>query len=109
MTTIKPVNNELNDLVKTTLYRTIVNQISEKYNVMDGFINNLKSDINEIGNVVGQLNRDKDRGYDIGTSLDTLGFQKDTMTLDKNFFESQKATYLKKIYKDLYKYTVITI
>ena len=27
------------------------------------------------------------------------------MTLDKNFFESQKATYLKKIYKDLYKYT----
>ena len=44
---------------------------------MDGFINNLKSDINEITNVVGQLNRDKDRGYDIGTSLDTLGFQKD--------------------------------
>lgn len=105
MTSIKPVNNELNDLIKTHLYRTIVNQISEKYNVMDGFINNLKSDINEITNVVGQLNRDKARGYDIGTSLDTLGFQKDTMTLDKNFFESQKATYLKKIYKDLYKYT----
>ena len=105
MTTIRPVNNELNDLVKTTLYRTIVNQISEKYNVMDGFINNLKSDINEIGNVVGQLNRDKDRGYDIGTALDTLGFQKDTMTLDKDFFESQKTTYLKKIYKDMYKYT----
>ncbi len=105
MATIKPVNNELNSLIKTTLYRTIVNQISEKYNVMDGFINNLKSDINEISNVVNTLNRDKNRGYDIGTSLDTLGFQKDTMTLDKNFFESQKATYLKKIYKDLYKYT----
>ena len=105
MTTIKPVNNELNDLVKTVLYRTIVNQISEKYSVMDGFINNLTSDINEISNVVGQLNRDKARGYDIGTSLDTLGFQKDTMTLDKNFFVKQKDTYLKKIYKDLYKYT----
>ena len=104
MATIKPVNNELNDLVKTVLYRTIVNQISEKYSVMDGFINNLTSDINEISNVVNQLNRDK-RGYDIGTSLDTLGFQKDTMTLDKNFFEKQKDTYLKKIYKDLYKYT----
>ena len=105
MTTIKPVNNELNDLVKTVLYRTIVNQISEKYSVMDGFINNLTSDINEISNVVGQLNRDRARGYDIGTSLDTLGFQKDTMTLDKNFFVKQKDTYLKKIYKDLYKYT----
>ena len=105
MATIKPVNNELNDLVKTVLYRTIVNQISEKYSVMDGFINNLTSDINEISNVVNQLNRDKKRGYDIGTSLDTLGFQKDTMTLDKNFFEKQKDTYLKKIYKDLYKYT----
>ena len=43
MTSIKPVNNELNGLIKTHLYRTIVNQISEKYNVMDGFINNLKS------------------------------------------------------------------
>ena len=105
MTSIKPVNNELNDLVKTVLYRTIVNQISEKYSVMDGFINNLTSDINEISNVVNQLNRDRKRGYDIGTSLDTLGFQKDTMTLDKNFFEKQKDTYLKKIYKDLYKYT----
>lgn len=105
MTSIKPVNNELNDLVKTVLYRTIVNQISEKYSVMDGFINNLTSDINEISNVVNQLNRDRNRGYDIGTSLDTLGFQKDTMTLDKNFFEKQKDTYLKKIYKDLYKYT----
>ena len=31
MTSIKPVNNELNDLIKTHLYRTIVNQISEKY------------------------------------------------------------------------------
>ena len=90
MTSIKPVNNELNDLVKTVLYRTIVNQISEKYSVMDGFINNLTSDINEISNVVNQLNRDRKRGYDIGTSLDTLGFQKDTMTLDKNFFEKQK-------------------
>ena len=105
MTSIKPVNNELNDLVKTVLYRTIVNQISEKYSVMDGFINNLTSDINEISNVVNQLNRDRKRGYDIGTSLDTVGFQKDTMTLDKNFFEKQKDTYLKKIYKDLYKYT----
>ena len=105
MTSIKPVNNELNDLVKTVLYRTIVNQISEKYSVMDGFINNLTSDINEKSNVVNQLNRDRKRGYDIGTSLDTLGFQKDTMTLDKNFFEKQKDTYLKKIYKDLYKYT----
>ena len=101
MTSIKPVNNELNDLVKTVLYRTIVNQISEKYSVMDGFINNLTSDINEISNVVNQLNRDRKRGYDIGTSLDTLGFQKDTMTLDKNFFEKQKDTYLKKIYKHL--------
>ena len=105
MTTIKPINNELNDMIKTTLYRGIVNQISEKYNVMDGFINNLTSDITEISNVVQQLNRDKGRGYDIGTSLDTLGFQSDTLTLDRNFFTNQKNTYLKKIYKDMYKYT----
>ena len=36
-----------------------MNQISEKYNVMDGFINNLKSDINEITNVVDNLTETK--------------------------------------------------
>ena len=58
MATIKPVNNELNDLVKTVLYRTIVNQISEKYSVRT-VINNLTSDINEISNVVNQQTETK--------------------------------------------------
>jgi len=105
MTSIRPVDNELNDLIKSDTYRSIVNKISEKYNVMDGFINNLTSDINEIGNLVEQLVRDTTQGYDTGTSSDTLNFQKDTLTLDRDFFTKQKDTYLKKIYKDLYKYT----
>ena len=105
MTSIRPVDNELNDLIKSDTYRSIVNKISEKYNVMDGFINNLTSDINEIGNLVEQLVRDTTQGYDTGTSSDTLNFQKDTLTLDRDFFNKQKDTYLKKIYKDLYKYT----
>ena len=105
MANIQPVNNELNQLIKSETYRNIVNKISEKYNVMDGFINNLTSDINEIANLVQQLERDTAQGYDTGTSSDTLNFQKDTLSLDRDFFSKQKNTYLKKIYKDLFKYT----
>ena len=105
MASIQPVNNELNELIKSDTYRSIVNKISEKYNVMDGFINNLTSDINEIANLVDQLARDTQQGYNTGTSADTLNFQKDTLSLDRDFFSKQKNTYLKKIYKDLYKYT----
>lgn len=105
MTTIAPLNNQLNQLIKSELYRTIINQISEKYANMDGFINNLNSDITDISSLVDQLDRDADRGYDVGTSLDTLGFQKDTLQLDRDFFVGQKNTYLRKIYQDLYKYT----
>jgi hypothetical protein len=72
---------------------------------MDKFINNLNSDINDIGGLTDKLIRDQKRGYDIGTSLDTLNFQKDTLTLDRDFFVNQKDTYLRKIYKDLFKYT----
>ena len=29
---------------------------------------------------------DKERGYDVGTSLDTLGFQRESLEIDLNFF-----------------------
>ena len=105
MSKISPVDNDLTDLIKTDTYRSVIGAISDKYSTMDKFINNLNSDISEISNLVQKLVRDQKRGYDVGTSLDTLGFQKDTLTLDRDFFASQKATYLKKIYQDLFKYT----
>lgn len=105
MTNIRPEDNELMDLIKSQEYRSTLNRISESYTTMDRFINNLNSDITDIGTLIDKLNRDRKRGYDIGTSLDTLNFQKDTLTLDRDFFENQKKTYLRKIYQDLYKYT----
>ena len=47
---------------------------------------------------------DKARGYDVGTSLDTLGFQKDSLQIDLDFFVHMKDVYIKKLYGDLYKY-----
>ena len=47
---------------------------------------------------------DKARGYDVGTSLDTLGFQKDSLTIDHDFFIHMKDVYIKKLYGDLYQY-----
>lgn len=45
-----------------------------------------------------------ERGYDVGTSLDTLGFQEDSLEIDLNFFVHMKDVYIKKLYGDLYKY-----
>lgn len=106
MTNISPLDNELNKLIKTNEYREILGKVSDKYSAMDEFINNLNSDINEIGGLLSQLNKDADRGYDVGSSLDTLSFQKDTLSLDRDFFVNQKETYLRKIYKDLFDYTM---
>lgn len=47
---------------------------------------------------------DKSRGYNVGTSLDTLGFQKDSLQIDLDFFTHMKEVYIKKLYGDLYKY-----
>jgi hypothetical protein len=63
---------------------------------MDQFINNLNGDINEIGNYMDGLKKDRQKGYDIGTSLDTLEFQKDTLTLDRDFFVRQKNNVFEK-------------
>ena len=47
---------------------------------------------------------DQDRGYDVGTSLETLGFQKDSLQIDLDFFIHMKDVYIKKLYGDLYQY-----
>ena len=48
MTNISPLDNELNDLIKTNEYREILGKVYDKYSTMDEYINNLNSDINEI-------------------------------------------------------------
>ena len=47
---------------------------------------------------------DQQRGYDVGTSLDTLGFQKDSLEIDYDFFVHMKDVYIKKLYGDLFRY-----
>ena len=102
---IRPIDSTLTNLIKTDVYGNLIRSISDQYSIMDKFINNLNTDINEVGGLIKELERDAGRGYDVGTSLDTLGFQKETLSLDRDFFTNQKNTYLKKIYQDLFKYT----
>ena len=71
---------------------------------MDKFISNLQSDILSIKEFETEMLADKARGYDVGTSLDTLGFQKDSLQIDHDFFVHMKDVYIKKLYGDLYKY-----
>ena len=104
MTAIRPSESALRDKIDADSYNNTLNEINAKYTEMDKFIGNLKSDIQSIEEFEKDMLADKARGYDVGTSLDTLGFQKDSLTIDHDFFVHMKDVYIKKLYGDLYKY-----
>ena len=104
MTAIRPTDSSLRDQIDSDGYNATLNVINAKYAEMDKFIGNLESDILSVRDFLGDVLADKARGYDVGTSLDTLGFQKDSLEIDLNFFTHMKDVYIKKLYGDLYKY-----
>lgn len=104
MTAIRPSDSALRDKIKSDDYNTTLNIINAKYAEMDKFIGNLESDIGSINDFEKEMLADQERGYDVGTSLDTLGFQKDSLQIDLDFFVHMKDVYIKKLYGDLYKY-----
>ncbi len=104
MTAIRPTESELRDKIDSDGYNTTLNEVNAKYTEMDKYIGNLASDILSIKDFEKDMLADKERGYDVGTSLDTLGFQKDSLQIDYDFFVHMKDVYIKKLYGDLYKY-----
>ena len=97
MTAIRPTESELRELIDADSYNSTLNDINAKYAEMDKYINNLQSDIMSIKDFEKDMIADKARGYDVGTSLDTLGFQKDSLTIDHDFFVHMKDVYIKKL------------
>jgi len=104
MTAIKPTNTELREKINDDKYNLILNQINSKYTEMNKYIGNLQSDILSILEFEKTLKKDKEVGYDIGTALDTLSFQRISLEIDLNFFIKMKDVCIKKLYGDLYKY-----
>ena len=104
MTAIRPSDSELRDKIDSDTYNNILNEINAKYTEMDKFIGNLESDIQSVKEFEKDMLSDKERGYDVGSSLDTLAFQKNSLQIDLNFFTHMKDVYIKKLYGDLYKY-----
>lgn len=104
MTAIRPSESELRDLIDADGYNATLNDINAQYTEMDKFIGNLASDILSIRDFEKDMLADQERGYDVGTSLDTLGFQKDSLQIDHDFFVHMKDVYINKLYGDLYKY-----
>ncbi len=104
MTAIKPADSTLRDKIDSDGYNETLNEINSKYAEMDKFIENLQSDINAVRDFEKDVIADKNRGYDVGTSLDTLTFQSESLEIDLNFFTHMKSVYIKKLYGDLYKY-----
>ncbi len=104
MTAIQPNDSTLRDKIDSDSYNETLNVINSKYAEMDKFIGNLESDILSIKDFEKEVIGDQERGYDVGTSLDTLGFQKSSLEIDLDFFVHMKDVYIKKLYGDLYKY-----
>ena len=104
MTAIKPNDSVLRDKIKEDMYNSILNEINAKFTEMDKYIGNLQSDIQSIKEFEKEMVMDQERGYDVGTSLDTLSFQRDSLQIDLDFFLHMKDVYIKKLYGDLYNY-----
>ena len=104
MTAIKPSNSALRDKIDADGYNATLNEINSKYAEMDKFIENLQSDIVSVKDFEQDVIADQKRGYDVGTSLDTLSFQRESLEIDLSFFTHMKSVYIKKLYGDLYKY-----
>ena len=80
MTAIKPTDSALRDKIKSDEYNTVLNDINLQYTEMDKYIGNFESDIVSIKDFENSLVADRERGYDVGTSLDT-SFQKDSLQM----------------------------
>mgnify|MGYP001393807362 FL=1 len=104
MTAIRPTDSELRDKIDSDGYNNTLNEINAKYTEMDKFIGNLEDDIQSVKEFERDMILDRDRGYDVGSSLDTLSFQRDSLQIDLDFFTHMKGVYIKKLYGDLYKY-----
>lgn len=104
MTAIRPNDSDLRDQIDADSYNETLNVVNAKYTEMDKFIGNLESDVLSIKDFEKDVLSDQARGYDVGTSLDTLGFQKDSLQIDLDFFKHMKEVYIRKLYGDLYKY-----
>jgi len=105
MTAIRAVENELNELIKRDEYRSILAAIGNSYEKMSTFIDNLQQDINSISDFMKQLDEQAAQGYDVGSSQDTLLFQKSTLENDLIWYTGMKETYIRKIYEDMWNYT----
>ena len=104
MTAIRPNDSALRDQIDSDSYNATLNEVNAKYTEMDKYIGNLESDILSIKDFEKDIITDAERGYDVGTSLDTLGFQRSSLEIDLDFFTHMKDVYIKKLYGDLYKY-----
>ena len=96
MTAIKPTDSSLRDQIDADGYNTTLNEINSKYAEMDKFIENLQSDIVAVKDFEKDVISDKEKGYDVGTSLDTLSFQRESLEIDLDFFTHMKTVYIKK-------------
>merc|ERR1712118_373710 len=97
-------DSALRDKIDSDKYNNVLNEINAKYAEMDKYIGNLESDIQAVKDFEKDMLLDNSRGYDVGSSLDTLGFQRSSLEIDLNFFIHMKDVYIKKLYGDLYKY-----
>ena len=96
MTAIKPTDSALRDQIDADGYNSVLNEVNAKYTEMDKYIGNLETDILSIKEFEKDVISDAERGYDVGTSLDTLGFQRSSLEIDLGFFTHMKDVYIKK-------------
>lgn len=103
---IKPPENALSLLIDKAENRSKLGSIGTKYDAMQTYIDNLGQDIDAIETYIQELKDQEDLGFDIGSAITTLGFQKSTLNIDFGFYTSMKSCYMRKLYDDLWKFSL---
>ena len=106
MSAIAPPAKDLVDRIDRDLYRRKLGEMSDSFQEMDRYITNIQSDLDAIQSLIEDLAQQRQMGYDVGSAETTLLFQLSQLSVDLNWFKSQKKEYLNKAYGDLFKFAM---
>lgn len=101
---IAAVDKELTDMVDRDKFRQRLNSMNDSYEKMSTFIDDLRGDLRSIEQFERDIKQQEGMGFDCGSSLATLQFQRSQLSTDLTFFENMKKLYLKRTYSDLYSF-----
>ena len=101
---ISAVDQGLVSLIERDAFRSEMNATGEAYAEMNTYISNIEADLRSIETFERDLRAQEQQGFDVGSSLRSLTFQREQLRCDMQFYVQMRDVYLSRQYSDLYKF-----